>query len=790
MRVHACTIVARNYLAHARVLASSFRAQHPEGRFTVLVIDDRFGEIAGEGQPFDVIALGSLGVDPKTLNEMIVSYGVMELATAVKPWLLRALLEQGSPAVAYFDPDIVLYQPVADLFHLADQEAIVLTPHLLTPMPRDDRQPAENDILSAGVYNLGFIAVGTGSHVFLDWWSERLQRDCRVDPARQYFTDQRWIDFVPGFFNPHILQDPGCNVAYWNADQRRVELMNHQWRVGDVALRFFHFSGYDPRVPYLLSKHQGNRPRVLFSQQPDLRILCDAYGKALFEAGYEEMSSIQYGWGKLPNGMVIDHRMRKSYHEGLVNSVVYRHAMPPNPFDQGGLTPFIDWLREPYPHRPTVSRYASVVYDERKDVRRAFPDIAGSDQRAFLSWMHDAAPVEMQVSGRLLPQSPNLALLLEKDNPSDLLLPEGVNIAGYLKAELGVGEAARLVLAAVESVEIPHSTLTYTRTMSRQNALFEDESSNDYAFDINIVCVNADQFPTFYNEIGPSFFQDRYTIGLWFWEVEEFPEAMHEAFDYLNEVWVATEHIQRAISPHTQKPVVTMPLPFVPTLFDSGLTRSDLGLPEDRFIFLFSFDFLSIFERKNPLAIIEAFELEFEPNEGPLLVIKSINGEEALVDHERLYAAAAERPDILLMNQYMEVGKRTSLMALSDCYISLHRAEGLGLTMAEAMSLGKPVIATDYSGNLDFMNEKNSFLVPMTLIPVDPLTRTYPSTTCWADPDVKAAASLMRQVVEWPIEAARRAEQAQTDLATLWSPQQCGERMAKRLAAIRSERKA
>ncbi len=789
-RVHACTIVARNYLAHARVLATSFLAQHPEGRFTVLIIDDRFGEVTGSCEPFEVIALERVGIEQRTLHEMIVSYGVMELATAVKPWLLRALLEQGSQAVAYFDPDIVLYQPVDDLFDLADKEAIVLTPHLLAPMPRDDRQPAENDILSAGVYNLGFVAVGTGSHSFLDWWSERLQRDCRVDPARQYFTDQRWIDFVPGFFNPYILQDVGCNVAYWNADQRRVERINGRWKVGNIDLRFFHFSGYDPHIPYLLSKHQGTRPRVLFSEQPDLRILCNMYGKALLESGYDEASRIPYGWGILPNGIPIDARMRKIYHEGLVNSVVYRHPAPPNPLDPGGLTPFIDWLREPHPHRPTVSRYASAVYDEREDVRKAFPDLTGPDQRRFQSWVHDAAPVEMQVASRLLPESPALGALLEKESPPRPALPEGVNVAGYLRAELGVGEAARSVIAALESVGVPHSTCIYTRTLSRQNDPFHGEVCDQEAYDINIVCVNADQFPTFCHEIGPAFLKARYTIGLWFWEVEEFPEHMHKAFEYLDEVWVATSHIQRAIAPHTEKPVLKIPIPLMPTSLDFRSSRASFGLPDDRYIFLFCFDFLSIFVRKNPLAIIEAFSSAFEPDEGPLLIIKSINGSEALLDHEKLHDAAMHRPDIRVMDQYLDAEKRLALMAASDCYVSLHRAEGLGLTMAEAMAFGKPVIASGYSGNLDFMNDQNSFLVPVEIVPIDPSTKTYPSSTLWAEPDVKVASRLMRQVVEDPAEAARRGQQARVDLSTLWSARVCGERMAKRLAEIRSERKA
>lgn len=787
MRVHACTIIARNYLSHARVLAASFRAQHPDGRFTVLVTDDRFGEVTGDDEAFELMHLNALDIEQATLHEMIMSYGVMELATAVKPWLLRTLLGRGSPVVAYFDPDIFIYKPVDDLFDMALSHDIVLTPHLLSPMQRDGKRPAEAEILGAGTFNLGFIAVSNEAKDFLDWWSERLRRDCRDDPENMVFTDQRWIDFVPSLFPHGVVKDQGCNVAYWNVDRRPIRRVGEQWKAGDATLRFFHFSGYSPHAGYRLSKHQGGQPRVLLSEEPDLAALCDAYGMALLAAGYDEAVDIAYGWGILPNGVPIGPGMRRLYRQALDDLEAIGWPAPPDPWTPGGVPAFMAWLGEPNPHRPSLTRYAGAIYEDRPDAHTAYPDLDGPDRDGFIRWLHEHCAREMGLSSRLLPADPWKVSFFDRIAPEQPPPLEGLNIGGYLKAELGLGEAARLLVSAVEGAAISYSTLVYARTSSRQGHDFKAQQVDSVLYDINIVCVNADQVSFFRHEVDESFNRDGYTIGLWFWEVEGFPSPLHVAFDQVDEVWVATEHVRAAIAPHTNKPVLTMPLPLVVPIVDDSLARSDLGLPDDRFIFLFVFDYLSVLERKNPLALIEAFSMAFEPDVGPLLIIKSINGDQCLVEREKLRHAARSRPDVMLWEEYLQPKEKIALMARVDCYASLHRAEGLGLTMAEAMTLGKPVIATRYSGNIDFMNEENSFLVPAKMVPIPAGTPIYPDTTQWAEPDIAIAARLFRYVIDNPDDAADKGKRAKEDLARLYTPEICGQRMRQRLDEIRAK---
>lgn len=788
MKIHACTIIARNYLAHARVLASSFRARHPDACFTVLVTDDRFGEVTGDGEPFEVMQLGALDIDRTTLHQMIMGYGVMELATAVKPWLLRTLLARGNAVVAYFDPDIFVYKPIDDLFEMTLTEGIALTPHLLAPMPRDGKRPSEVEILGAGTFNLGFIAVSRAAKDFLDWWSERLQRDCRDDPENMVFTDQRWIDFVPSLFSHAVVSDPGCNVAYWNVDQRMVRRVGGAWQAGDAPLRFFHFSGYSPHAPYRLSKHQGGRPRVLLSEEPDLAALCDEYGEALLAAGYDAVTANPYGWGRLPNGIPIDAGMRRLYRQALDDMDVIGCSAPPDPWTPGAIPAFLAWLNEPNLHRPSLSRYAGAVYEDRPDAHTAYPDLDGPDREGFLRWVHEHGAREMGLSPRLLPENPWRTAIVARTGPQRPSPLQGVNVAGYLRAELGVGEASRLALGAISAADIPHATLVYARTSSRQGHVFQQDQLSSAPYDINLVCVNADQISFFRHDAGASFPREAYTIGLWFWEVEGFPASLHAAFDQVDEVWVATEHVRGAIAPHTDKPVLTMPLPLVAPQVDPRITRNELGLPSGRFVFLFAFDYLSVLQRKNPLAVIEAFKMAFKPDEGPLLVIKSINGDQCPVEREQLRYGARGRGDIVLREEYLGPAEKSALMANIDCYVSLHRAEGLGLTMAEAMTLGKPVIASRYSGNLDFMQDDNSFLVPTAIVPIPTGTPIYPNTTRWAEPDVAVAAQLMRGVFDDPEAAAKRAQRGRQDLQRRFTPEICGRRMKERFEEIRAGR--
>jgi 2-polyprenyl-3-methyl-5-hydroxy-6-metoxy-1,4-benzoquinol methylase len=790
--VSACTIVARNYLSHARILATSFFAHHPDGAFTTLIIDDEDRAVDCAGEPFQHVRLCDIGLPSEEIGRLVALYDVTELATAVKPPLLRHLLASGAHEMIYLDPDIKVHGSLEPIAALARQHGIVLTPHMLGPMPRDGRRVDEFHILAAGVYNLGFIAVGQGAARFLEWWWDRTRREARIDPTRMMFTDQRWIDFAPALFDHHILKDPTCNVAYWNLHEREVVWDGERYLVNGQPLTFFHFSGFDAKRPYLLSKHQGQRPRILLSERAGVARICAEYLGDLERAGVSRASALKYGWQTLPSGIPFDRQMRRLYRDGLDAAVDGVSAEPPCPFDAGMEPEFLAWLNEPVAGglRKTVSRYLYAIYQDRPDLQHAFPDLADAGAEAYFEWIRGDGVVQHTIPSALLPP------VLESAAGASALayvpaarVTTGVNIAGYFRAELGVGEAARLLTRAVEASGMPYATLAYDVTPSRKAHPFRERGDGRAPYDVNVLCLNADQTASFAAQAGPRFFEGRYTIGYWFWELDRFPPSMHHAFDHVDEVWTATRFVASGIRAIGRRPVTTVPLPVPVPACSPDVTRQTLGLPPN-FLFLFVFDFFSILERKNPIGLITAFTRAFGPDEGPVLMIKTINGSRNLTELEQVRAAAAGRRDILVVDDYYSAEQKNSLIGLCDCYVSLHRSEGLGLTMAEAMALGKPTIATGYSGNTDFMTPENSYLVDYTLTGVPAGCDPYPRDSRWAEPNLDHAAELMRRVYVDRDDANARGHRARTDILTKHNAAATATVLQERLAAIRKIRRA
>ena len=272
---------------------------------------------------------------------------------------------------------------------------------------------------------------------------------------------------------------------------------------------------------------------------------------------------------------------------------------------------------------------------------------------------------------------------------------------------------------------------------------YEGNARDD--FNVNLVCVNADELPEFAWRMGPEFFEGRYSIGLWAWELEEFPYRFDDAYDEVDEVWVLSGFVRNAIASHTNKPVFIFPLPVVPPRVPLSMPKLVDRLPEG-YRFLFCFDMMSVFERKNPLGLVQAFAKGFSPGDGAALLIKVVNGERNLGKLEQLKLTASRHPDVVVIDGYLSVEENAALFAASDCYVSLHRSEGFGLTLAEAMALGKPTIATGYSGNLEFMTTETSYLVPYTDGKVPEGCEPYRKGARWAEPNLDAAAHLMRHV--------------------------------------------
>jgi len=407
--LNACTIIACNYLPFAKVLTDSFLAYHPDGRFTVLLVDDEWKAFSPGTAIDDRISwlrLADIGLDTVEIARLAGIYDVTELATSVKPLLLRHLLNRGARAAIYLDPDIRVYDSLEPVADLVATHGIVLTPHTMTPYPRDDRQVDGYFVLSAGVYNLGFIAVSAAAGAFLDWWWHVTRREALADLSQQMFTDQRWIDFVPSFYDHFILKDPGYNVAYWNLHGRELTRVGGRYLVDGVALRFFHFSGFDTARPGLLSSHQGDRPRVLLEDRPVLAELCQEYLAAVQRAGPDPLDRLRYGWSRSASGLNLTTRMRRLYRTALIESEAQRGPQPPDPFDAANPNAFVDWLNaSPVAGPGHLSRFLFSIYRDRLDLQIQFPDLNGGDADRLSDWIWRDSDLRENIPLELMPRS-------------------------------------------------------------------------------------------------------------------------------------------------------------------------------------------------------------------------------------------------------------------------------------------------------------------------------------------------------------------------------------------------
>ena len=283
-----CTIIAKNYVAQARILAASFRRHHRDGRCFVLIVDEVDGYVDPAAEPFELVRADEIGLDRETFLLMATIYDVMELSTAVKPSLLATLIERLGEPVLYLDPDIEIFAPLDDVHRLAGEHGLVLTPHLTEPLPSDGKSPSELQIVASGAYNLGFVALAStaGTDRLLRWWARRLRYDCLVDHPMGLFVDQRWFDLATSLAdNIPILGTPAASRLLEPCDEGGRSPRRRRVPVKGAPLRFFHYSGYNPSRPQLISKHQN---RISLAEDPVLRELFGRYADALRANGHAE----------------------------------------------------------------------------------------------------------------------------------------------------------------------------------------------------------------------------------------------------------------------------------------------------------------------------------------------------------------------------------------------------------------------------------------------------------------------------------------------------------------------
>ena len=289
----------------ARVLGESLLRQHPNYTFVIGLVDRPDPKIDYRSLgPFEILPVHEIGI--AQLDEMVLRYSIVEFNTAVKPFYFRHLFQRLARAgnfngkVCYFDPDIVIYSSLEGIERSLDTASIVLTPHILTPMPLDGAALIESTFLNYGLYNLGFCAMrwSSATEKLITWWCERLVDQCKDSVEHGLFVDQLWMNYAPVLFDDVLVtRDLTLNVAYWNLHERRLERTEGRWYVnGKSPLVFYHFSSFQINSPDSLGRHSS---RYSLLNRPEMRPLFEEYRSKLVEYDYAGFRKIPCAYVEL-----------------------------------------------------------------------------------------------------------------------------------------------------------------------------------------------------------------------------------------------------------------------------------------------------------------------------------------------------------------------------------------------------------------------------------------------------------------------------------------------------------
>lgn len=391
------------------------------------------------------------------------------------------------------------------------------------------------------------------------------------------------------------------------------------------------------------------------------------------------------------------------------------------------------------PRLPALPWILGRILPRRPDLIRAFDLYTARGRHGLLRWFERSGRSEYGLTGEP-------ATVPRPAEPANRA--HGVNLIGYARGQLGIGEDVRMAALACESAGIPFSIYNIEpgADVAQNDNSADHHVSDQLPYPINIFCTTGMETARLAASDGMRLFQDRYCIGYWPWELPRWPDEWQHAYKLVDEVWASTHFAQAAFEHNSPVPVRCMPMA-VETGPVADVDRARFGLPEDAFLFVFAFDFLSSMHRKNPQACLEAFQQAFPPTDsGVGLVVKVMRPADDNPAWQQLLHQVRLDPRIQIVDEVLDRPEVMALFRACDCFVSLHRAEGFGRGLAEAMLLEVPVIATGWSGNADFCTTNTAALVDYRLVPLQPGEYPFGEGQEWADADIRKASEQMRRV--------------------------------------------
>jgi len=432
-----------------------------------------------------------------------------------------------------------------------------------------------------------------------------------------------------------------------------------------------------------------------------------------------------------------------------------------------------------------LTRIQAAVLKARPDVAAAHDIGTEAGYRSFLDWLGTHGPEEAGL-GLLTgePSRPPQAPMKRRGG-------NGVTLIGHTKGDFGIAEDLRMAAASATATNLAYTIYhsPASARASQNDDLLAHQMDQDSGYDINLFCVTAFETARLALEHGRRLFHGRYNIGYWPWELATFDQRWHSVFDLVDEIWVSSRYTEEAFSLCAPCPVVYMPMAVSVDRLQFADRRS-FNLPSDQLLFLTALDLNSSFARKNPHAALRAFRTAFPTGQDrTTLVVKVMNVKGNGAEWAAFQDLAKDlKEKVIFITESLPRGSMLGLIAACDVLVSLHRAEGFGRILAEAMLLGKPVIATNFSGNVDYLSDSTGYPVNWHPRVVGQGDYPWAEGMMWAEPDIDHAAWCMRQFLSDFADANRRAIQGQALIATRHNPRQVGHRYKARLDAIERRR--
>lgn len=360
----------------------------------------------------------------------------------------------------------------------------------------------------------------------------------------------------------------------------------------------------------------------------------------------------------------------------------------------------------------------------------------------------------------------------------------GVDLYGPIDLATGLGASARGFARALHAAEVPVHLVPTGEVCGAHTPVEPDIRSDPRRFPLTIEHINADTTDVFIKRFGAELQRVRARVAVWYWELAAFRPDWVSRTRWYDEIWVASEFGRRAVGAVTNVPVRVVPPPMTLSPVAGLSGRERFCIPEQSFVFLYVFDSTSLVDRKNPFCLVDAFVAEFARDPDVCLVLKVSHAHHDAPAYRLIREVTAGHPNIVVVPEMLDEADLASLFEAADCYVSPHRSEGFGLTVAEAMLRGRPVIATDYGATVDFVSTKTGYPIDYSLVEIEQDRGPYLRGHVWADPSREHLRLLLREVVEDPAAARARGEAGRRLMEERYSPAAAGARMRAHLLRL------